>query len=109
MIYILFFYKINKKSIDARNKEDVRFIYEVDVEVLEESKVLKKNNEISLDCDVSVYDRRSETKEKSEVTKNSKSFSKYTRSFTTKNSKESTQIKNIIMTKFHKAMKKQKQ
>lgn len=41
-------YKINKKSIDARNKEDVRFIYEVDVEVLEESKVLKKNKSVDV-------------------------------------------------------------
>lgn len=68
-----------------------------------------ENNEISLDCDVSVYDRRSETKEKSEITKNSKSFFKSTSSFTTKNLKESKQIKNIIMTKFHEALKKQKQ
>jgi len=38
-------YKINKKSIDARNKEDVYFIYEVDVLVNNEDKILKSNKQ----------------------------------------------------------------
>ena len=35
--------KINKESIDARKKPDIYFIYEVDIEVLNEESVLKKN------------------------------------------------------------------
>lgn len=34
---------IKKKSIDARKKENIFFIYEVDVEVVNEEKILKKN------------------------------------------------------------------
>lgn len=35
--------KINKESIDARKKPDIYFIYEVDIEVLNEELILKKN------------------------------------------------------------------
>ena len=39
-------YKISKKSLDARNKPDLYFIYEVDLEVSNEDKILSKiNNE----------------------------------------------------------------
>ena len=34
--------KINKKSVDARNKNDVHFVYTVDVELEDESKILEK-------------------------------------------------------------------
>ena len=40
---------INKKSIDARKKEDIHFVYEVDVTLKNESKILKiKNKDISI-------------------------------------------------------------
>lgn len=35
-------YKIHRKSIDARNKNDILFVYELDVEVKEEEKVLER-------------------------------------------------------------------
>lgn len=39
--------KINKKSLDARKKPYLKFIYEVDIEVLNENKILKiKNNDV---------------------------------------------------------------
>ena len=46
-------YKINKKSIDARNKEDVLYIYEIDIKASNESDILKKNksNDIFLKPD----------------------------------------------------------
>ena len=37
-------YKINKKSIDARNKPDVFFVYEIDINLSNEEKYLKINN-----------------------------------------------------------------
>ena len=36
-------YIVNKKSIDARSKPDLFYIYEVDIEVLNENSVLNKN------------------------------------------------------------------
>lgn len=36
--------KINKKSIDARKKSSIKFIYEADVELLNENNILKNNN-----------------------------------------------------------------
>lgn len=36
--------KINKKSIDARNKNNIHYVYEVDVKVENENIILKKNN-----------------------------------------------------------------
>ena len=36
-------YKIVKKSIDAREKENICFIYEIDVNVQNEAEILKKN------------------------------------------------------------------
>ena len=36
--------KINKKSIDARKKTKIHYVYEVDIEVLNENKVLKRNS-----------------------------------------------------------------
>ena len=37
-------YEINKKSIDARKKEKINFVYEVDLEVINEEDILKQNN-----------------------------------------------------------------
>lgn len=37
-------YKISKKSIDARKKEKIHFVYEVDLEVINEEEILKQNN-----------------------------------------------------------------
>lgn len=37
-------WKVTKKSIDARNKSNVLFVYELDVEVLDESSILRKNS-----------------------------------------------------------------
>lgn len=39
-------YKIIKKSIDARDKNKILFIYEVDISVLQQDKVLKNNKNI---------------------------------------------------------------
>ena len=39
-------YKINKQSIDARHKEDIKFIYEVDVELNNESNIKLDNIDI---------------------------------------------------------------
>jgi hypothetical protein len=36
--------KIAKESIDARNKSDIYYVYEVDCEVINENKILKSNN-----------------------------------------------------------------
>lgn len=36
-------YKINKLSIDARDKTNINYVYEVDVEVSDEDKILRKN------------------------------------------------------------------
>ena len=36
-------YKINKKSLDARDKKNILYIYEFDVDLVNEKKVLKKN------------------------------------------------------------------
>lgn len=36
-------YKINKKSIDARKKNDIHFVYELDVSLKNENNILKKN------------------------------------------------------------------
>ena len=41
--------KISKKSIDARNKPNIYYIYEVDIEINNEDKILnsnKNNNEV---------------------------------------------------------------
>lgn len=35
--------KINKQSVDARRKPDIYFLYEVDIEVLNEKEILRKN------------------------------------------------------------------
>ena len=35
-------FKINKKSLDARNKKQICYVYEVDVQVDKEEEVLKK-------------------------------------------------------------------
>ena len=37
-------FSISKKSIDARDKKNILFIYELDVKCLEEEKILKKNS-----------------------------------------------------------------
>lgn len=37
-------YQVVKKSIDARDKENILYVYETDVKVLNEDKVLKRNN-----------------------------------------------------------------
>ena len=34
--------KINKKSLDARKKDNLFYVYEVDIEVLNEKKLLRK-------------------------------------------------------------------
>ena len=36
-------YSINKKSLDARKKENINFVYEFDVEVKNEKSILSKN------------------------------------------------------------------
>ena len=36
-------YKIVKQSLDAREKEDIHFVYTVDVSVSDEASVLRKN------------------------------------------------------------------
>ena len=36
-------YKINKKSIDARDKTNINYVYEVDIELKDEDKLLKRN------------------------------------------------------------------
>ena len=43
-------FKINKKSIDARDKENIKYVYEVDIELESEDEILKKNksSDISL-------------------------------------------------------------
>lgn len=41
-------YKIHKKSIDAREKNHILFIYELDVEVQKEEDVLKKNHSLDI-------------------------------------------------------------
>lgn len=41
-------YKINKKSIDARNKKDVYYIYEVDILVGNEDDILKRNKHVDI-------------------------------------------------------------
>ena len=40
--------KINKKSLDARNKKNIKYIYEVDIDIIDEKSILKKQKEISL-------------------------------------------------------------
>ena len=37
-------YRIHKKSIDARNKNIILFVYEIDVEVLEEEKIIERTS-----------------------------------------------------------------
>ena len=37
-------YKINKKSLDARKKDNIMFVYEFDVTLTNENEVLKRNN-----------------------------------------------------------------
>ena len=39
-------YEISKKSIDAREKNNLLYIYEIDVEVLKEEIILEKNKSI---------------------------------------------------------------
>ncbi len=36
-------YKINKKSLDARRKDNLHFVYEIDVYLLNEKEIIKKN------------------------------------------------------------------
>ncbi len=36
-------YFIRKKSIDARDKNDIYYVYEVDIDILSEKQILKKN------------------------------------------------------------------
>ena len=36
-------YKINKKSLDARKKDNLHFVYEIDVYLLNENEILKRN------------------------------------------------------------------
>ena len=43
-VYDIDDYNIIKRSIDARNKEEIYYVYEVDVNVKNEEKVLKKKN-----------------------------------------------------------------
>ena len=48
-------YKIRRQSVDARKKEDILYSYNIDVEVKDENKVLKKsfkNNNISKSKDI---------------------------------------------------------
>lgn len=40
--------KINKRSIDARDKKNILFVYELDLEVLNEDVILKKNKNVIL-------------------------------------------------------------
>ncbi|HPF83265.1 MAG TPA: NAD(P)/FAD-dependent oxidoreductase, partial [Bacilli bacterium] len=40
--------KINKKSIDARHKPNINFIYEVDIDVVNEDNILKHNKSIDI-------------------------------------------------------------
>lgn len=37
-------YRINKKSFDARKKENLHYVYEIDVDVLHENKIIKTND-----------------------------------------------------------------
>ena len=37
-------FKINKRSLDARNKNNIHYVYELDAKVKNESKILKKLN-----------------------------------------------------------------
>lgn len=37
-------YKIIKKSIDARDKNNILYVYEIDISILNENQILKKNN-----------------------------------------------------------------
>lgn len=47
-VYDIEYFNIIKRSIDARNKEEIYYVYEVDVKVKNEEKVLnKKNNDIT--------------------------------------------------------------
>lgn len=42
-------YKIIKRSIDARDKNDILYVYELDVHVINENKILKRNiNDVSI-------------------------------------------------------------
>ena len=41
-------FKINKRSIDARDKERINYIFEVDLKLVNEEKVLKYKNEKSM-------------------------------------------------------------
>lgn len=45
-------YKIIKRSIDARNKEDILYVYEIDIDVINENKILKRNiSDVSISKD----------------------------------------------------------
>lgn len=47
-VYDIEYFNIIKRSIDARNKEEIYYVYEVDVKVKDEGKALnKKNNDIT--------------------------------------------------------------
>lgn len=39
---------INKKAIDARNKKEIFYTYEIDVKVVDEEKILKNNNSLDI-------------------------------------------------------------
>ena len=45
-----FTYKISKKSIDARDKNQIKFIYSIDVDVENEKKVLKSIKDKNISC-----------------------------------------------------------
>ncbi len=49
-------YKIFKESIDARKKNEISFVYVVDVEVQDENKVLSENKNVKKSPDVSYKD-----------------------------------------------------
>ena len=47
-------YKIVKKSIDARDKESIYYSYEIDCNIIDEDKFLKKNK--NNDVEKTIYD-----------------------------------------------------
>jgi len=58
-------YNIRKQSVDARKKQEVSFVYTVDVEVPDEQKLMKnnKNNHVSVAKDVAYLFPESGTKQ----------------------------------------------
>ena len=49
-------YTINKKSIDARNKEKIYYVYEVDLNIKNENKVLKQKKHDIISVDNNTYE-----------------------------------------------------